>query len=107
MRVNAHRKLATLNSPDWRVNSEEEIATRTGDGCTGICKLGRRTEQEKTLCALGPAAEVFFKGAAARGATTLPFELDTLVILLSAYGRELFIPALGRCERSSKENLRL
>ena len=58
--------------------------------------LRPRTEQEKTFCALGPVAEAFIKGAAARGATTLPFELDALVTLLSAHGRELFIPALER-----------
>jgi len=55
-----------------------------------------RTEAEKTFCALGPVAEAFIKGAAARGVTTLAADLVELAMLLGAHGREAFIPALER-----------
>jgi transposase len=55
-----------------------------------------RTEAERTFCALGPIAEEFIKGAAARGVTTLAADLGELAMLLGAHGREAFLPALER-----------
>jgi transposase len=55
-----------------------------------------RTEAEKSFCALGPVAEAFIKGAAARGATTLAGDLPELAMLLGAHGPDAFIPALER-----------
>jgi transposase len=55
-----------------------------------------RTEAEKTFCALGPVAEAFIKGAAARGVTMLAADLGELAMLLEAHGEAAFIPALER-----------
>jgi hypothetical protein len=55
-----------------------------------------RTEAEKAFCALGPVAEGFIKGAAARGATTLAGDLPELAMLLGAHGEDAFVPALER-----------
>ena len=55
-----------------------------------------RTEAEKTFCALGPVAEAFIKGAAARGVTTLATDLSELALLLGAHGKDAFVPALER-----------
>jgi hypothetical protein len=55
-----------------------------------------RTEAERTFCSLGPIAEAFIKGAAARGATTLATDLSELAMLLGAHGKDAFLPALER-----------
>jgi len=55
-----------------------------------------KTEAEKAFCALGPVAEAFIKGAAARGVTTLAGDLVELCDLEAAHGREALVAALGR-----------
>ncbi len=55
-----------------------------------------KTEVEKAFCALGPVAEAFIKGAAARGVTTLAGDLVELCDLEAAHGREALVAALGR-----------
>jgi len=49
--------------------------------------------QEKTFCALGPAAEAFITGAAAAGNTRLGPELSELNTLAAARGEQVFLDA--------------
>ncbi len=55
-----------------------------------------KTPSEKAFCALGPAAESFIKGAAARGMTSLKGDLDELAQMEAAHGREVLLAALER-----------
>ena len=55
-----------------------------------------KTAAEVAFCALGPAAEAFIKGAAARGVTTLAADLVELCDLEAAHGREALVAAIGR-----------
>jgi len=54
------------------------------------------TDAEKAFCALGPAAEMFLRGAAAAGVTRLGAELADLAGLEAAHGRPALIAALER-----------
>ena len=55
-----------------------------------------KTASEKAFCALGPAAESFIKGAAARGITSLKGDLDELAQMEAAHGRDVLLAALER-----------
>jgi transposase len=55
-----------------------------------------KTSAEKAFCALGPAAEAFIKGAAARGITSLKGDLAELAQLEAAHGKEVLLSALER-----------
>jgi hypothetical protein len=55
-----------------------------------------KTQREKAFCALGPAAESFIKGAAARGITSLKGDLEELAQMEAAHGREVLLAALER-----------
>jgi transposase len=55
-----------------------------------------KTTAEKAFCALGPAAESFIKGAAARGITSLKGDLDELAQMEAAHGRGVLLAALER-----------
>ena len=55
-----------------------------------------KTPAEVAFCALGPVAETFIKGAAARGVTTLAADLVELCAIEAAHGKEEFIAAVGR-----------
>jgi transposase len=55
-----------------------------------------KTTAEKAFCALGPAAEAFIKGAAARGITSLKGDLAELAQMEAAHGREVLLAALER-----------
>jgi transposase len=55
-----------------------------------------KTASEVAFCALGPVAEAFIKGAAARGVTTLAADLSELCAMEAAHGKEDLIAALGR-----------
>ena len=55
-----------------------------------------KTAAEKAFCALGPAAESFIKGAAARGITSLKGDLEELAQLEAAHGRDVLLAALER-----------
>ncbi len=55
-----------------------------------------KTPAEVAFCALGPAAEAFIKGAAARGVTTLAGDLVELCDLEAAHGKEALVAAIGR-----------
>jgi transposase len=55
-----------------------------------------KTASEKAFCALGPAAESFIKGAAARGITSLKGDLDELADMEAAHGKEILLAALER-----------
>jgi hypothetical protein len=55
-----------------------------------------KTPSEKAFCALGPAAEAFIKGAAARGITSLKGDLEELAQMEAAHGREVLLAALER-----------
>jgi hypothetical protein len=55
-----------------------------------------KTASEKAFCALGPAAESFIKGAAARGITSLKGDLEELAQMEAAHGREVLLAALER-----------
>jgi transposase len=55
-----------------------------------------KTAAEVAFCALGPAAEAFIKGAAARGVTTLAADLTELCAMEAAHGKGELIAALGR-----------
>ncbi len=55
-----------------------------------------KTSAEKVFCALGPAAESFIKGAAARGITSLKGDLDELAQMEAAHGKEVLLAALER-----------
>ena len=55
-----------------------------------------KTAAEKAFCALGPAAESFIKGAAARGITSLKGDLDELAQMEAAHGKEVLLAALER-----------
>jgi hypothetical protein len=55
-----------------------------------------KTTSEKAFCALGPAAESFIKGAAARGMTSLKGDLEELAQMEAAHGADVLIAALER-----------
>ena len=55
-----------------------------------------KTPSEKAFCALGPAAESFIKGAAARGITSLKGDLDELAQMEAAHGTDILLAALER-----------
>ena len=55
-----------------------------------------KTQSEKVFCALGPAAESFIKGAAARGMTSLKGDLEELAQMEAAHGRDVLLAALER-----------
>jgi transposase len=55
-----------------------------------------KTPAEKAFCALGPAAEAFIKGAAARGITSLKGDLAELAQLEAAHGKDVLVAALER-----------
>ena len=55
-----------------------------------------KTSAEKAFCALGPAAEAFIKGAAARGITSLKGDLAELAQMEAAHGKEVLLAALER-----------
>jgi transposase len=55
-----------------------------------------RTPDEVAFCALGPVAEVFIKAAAAAGMTSLKGDLETLLRLERAHGRDALLGALER-----------
>ena len=55
-----------------------------------------KTSAEKRFCSFGPVAEAFLTGATAAGNTRLGPELDELLALEAAYGREPMLAALAR-----------
>jgi len=55
-----------------------------------------KTTAEQRFCALGPVAVAFLTGAAAAGNTRLGPELDELLALDSAHGRDPLLAALAR-----------
>lgn len=55
-----------------------------------------RTEAERAFLSLGESAVTWLKGAAATGSTKLPKELDELMALEVAHGREVLVQALER-----------
>ena len=55
-----------------------------------------RTPNEVAVCALGPVAETFIKGAAAAGMTSLKADLEVLLRLERAHGRAALLGALER-----------
>ena len=55
-----------------------------------------KTSSEKAFCALGPAAESFIKGAAARGMTSLKGDLAELAQMEAAHGKDVLLAALER-----------
>ena len=55
-----------------------------------------KTPAEVAFCALGPVAEGFIKGAAARGVTTLAADLGELCAMEAAHGRDELVAALER-----------
>jgi hypothetical protein len=55
-----------------------------------------KTAVEKQFCSLGETAERFLLGAAAAGNTRLGSELDTLLALGAAHGRQTLVDALTR-----------
>ena len=55
-----------------------------------------RTSNEVVFCALGPVAEAFIKGAAAVGMTSLKGDLEVLLRLERAHGRDALLRALER-----------
>jgi transposase len=61
-----------------------------------------KSAAEKAFCALGPAAETFIKGAAAKGMTGLARDLDELCQLEAIHGREPVIAALERAVAFSR-----
>ena len=58
-----------------------------------------KTEAEKAFVALGPVAEEFIKGAAARGVTTLAGDLTELCNMEAAHGTDASVAAIGRAVR--------
>ena len=55
-----------------------------------------RTQAEHALLALGPVGEAFLKGAAGAGVTKLASELEIIVALERAHGRDALVAALQR-----------
>jgi hypothetical protein len=55
-----------------------------------------KTQAEKAFCALGPIAEAFIKGAAARGITSLKGDLEELAQMEVAHGKDVLVAALER-----------
>jgi hypothetical protein len=55
-----------------------------------------KTAAEKAFCALGPVAEAFIKGAAARGMTSLKGDLEELAQMQAAHGEDVLVAALDR-----------
>ena len=55
-----------------------------------------KTATEKAFVAMGPVAEAFIKGAAARGMTTLGADLSELVAMEAAHGTGPLVAALAR-----------
>ncbi|OYV64099.1 MAG: IS21 family transposase [Actinobacteria bacterium 21-64-8] len=58
--------------------------------------LRPRTPDEVAFCELGPVAELFIKGAAASGMTSLKGDLSVLLRLERSYGRDAIARALER-----------
>ena len=54
------------------------------------------------MCALGEVGEAFIKGAATAGVSRLGSELDEVVALQAAYGREALAAALARATEFSR-----
>jgi transposase len=61
-----------------------------------------RTAAEKAICGLGEVGEAFIKAAAAAGVTRLGAELEELVALEAAHGRDALVAALGRAVEFSR-----
>jgi len=61
-----------------------------------------KTSTEKAFCALGPVAESFIKGAAARGMTSLKGDLEELAQMEAAHGKEILLAALERATAFSR-----
>jgi hypothetical protein len=61
-----------------------------------------KTEAEKAFCALGPVAESFIKGAAARGMTALRADLEELAEMEAAHGKDVLLAALDRATSFSR-----
>ncbi|MBP2365152.1 transposase [Pseudonocardia parietis] len=55
-----------------------------------------KTADEKTFCALGPAAQAFLTGAVAAGSARLGTELGELLALGQAHGEQALLDALAR-----------
>jgi hypothetical protein len=55
-----------------------------------------RTSAEHALLGLGPVGEAFLRGAAAAGVTKLAAELEVIVALQRAHGRDALVAALER-----------
>jgi hypothetical protein len=55
-----------------------------------------RTQNEVAFCTLGPVAELFIKRSAAAGMTSLKGDLEVLLRLERAHGREALLRALER-----------
>jgi transposase len=55
-----------------------------------------KTSTEKAFCTLGPAAEDFIKGAAARGMTGLAADLEELCAMQAAHGTGPLVAAIER-----------
>ena len=61
-----------------------------------------KTTAEKAFCALGPVAESFIKGAAARGMTALRADLEELAEMEAAHGKDILLAALERATSFSR-----
>ena len=61
-----------------------------------------RTAAERAICALGEVGEAFIKAAAAAGVTKLGSELEELVGMEAAHGREALVAALSRALEFSR-----
>ena len=61
-----------------------------------------KTPAEKAFCALGPVAESFIKGAAARGMTALRRDLEELAEMEAAHGPDVLLAALERATSFSR-----
>jgi hypothetical protein len=61
-----------------------------------------KTTAEKAFCALGPVAESFIKGAAARGMTALKGDLEELAEMEAAHGKDILLAALERATSFSR-----
>ncbi len=63
---------------------------------TPVRAVRPRSEAEIAFCGLGPVAIAFLRAAAASGTSRLAHELDDIVALGRAYGRESLLGALER-----------
>ena len=59
-------------------------------------KARPRTNAERAICELGEVGEAFIKAAAAAGVTRLASELEELVALEPAHGRQALVAAMAR-----------